>query len=62
LPELPVLSREAIEQELATLHFPEIQIESAERRLEAIMKTSVEADLLKTSFPRRSHQPLEPGE
>ena len=48
LPELPVHSREAIEQELATLDFLETQIESAERRLEAIMKVSVEADLLKT--------------
>jgi transposase len=48
LPELPVHSREAVEQELATLDFLEIQIESAERRLEAIMKVSVEADLLKT--------------
>jgi len=34
-------SREAIEQELATLDFLETQIESAERRLEAIMKVSV---------------------
>jgi transposase len=48
LPELPVHSREAIEQELATLDFLETQIESAEQRLEAIMKVSVEADLLKT--------------
>ena len=48
LPEPPVHSREAVEQELATLDFLEIQIESAERRLEAIMKVSVEADLLKT--------------
>jgi transposase len=48
LPELPVHSREAVEQELATLDFLEIQIESAEQRLEAIMKVSVEADLLKT--------------
>ena len=48
LPELPEHSREAIEQELATLDFLETQIESAERRLEAIMKVSVEADLLKT--------------
>jgi len=48
LPELPEHSREAIEQELATLDFLELQIESAERRLEAIMKASVEADLLKT--------------
>jgi len=48
LPELPVHSREAVEQQLATLDFLEIQIESAERRLEGIMKVSVEADLLKT--------------
>ena len=41
-------SREAIEQELATLDFLKTQIESAERRLEAIMKVSVDADLLKT--------------
>ncbi len=48
LPELPEHSREAIEQELATPDFLELQVESAERRLEAIMKVSVEADLLKT--------------
>jgi transposase len=48
LPELPVHSREAVEQELTTLDFLETQIESAEQRLEAIMKVSVEADLLKT--------------
>ena len=48
LPELPVHSREAIEQELATLDFLELQIESAEKRLDAIMQVSVEADLLKT--------------
>jgi transposase len=48
LPELPLHSREAVEQELATLDFLKIQIESAEQRLEAIMKVSVEADLLKT--------------
>src|SRR5580693_6823434 len=48
LPELPVHSREAVEQELATLDFLEMQIESAEERLEKIMKMSVEADLLKT--------------
>ena len=48
LPDLPVHSREAIEQELATLDFLETQIEAAEKRLEAIMKVSVEADLLKT--------------
>src|SRR5712691_3939795 len=48
LPELPLHSREAVEQELKTLDFLEEQIESAEKRLEAIMKVSVEADLLKT--------------
>jgi transposase len=48
LPELPPQSREAIAQELATLDFLETQIEWAERRLQAIMKVSVEADLLKT--------------
>jgi transposase len=48
LPELPTHSREAVEQELATLDFLETQIESAEQRLEAIMNVSVEADLLKT--------------
>jgi len=48
LPELPLHSREAVEQELATLDFLETEIESAERRLEAIMKVSAEADLLKT--------------
>ena len=48
LPELPVHSREAIEQELAALDFLETQIESTEQRLEAIMAVSVEADLLKT--------------
>src|ERR1700747_2644574 len=48
LPELPEHSREAIEQELATVDFLETQIESAEHRLETIMQVSVEADLLKT--------------
>jgi transposase len=48
LPELPVHSREAVEQELATLDFLETQVESTEKKLEAIMKVSVEADLLKT--------------
>jgi transposase len=48
LPELPEHNREAVEQELTTLDFLEEQIESAEKRLEAIMKVSVEADLLKT--------------
>jgi transposase len=48
LPELPEHSREAVVQELATLDFLNTQIESAEQRLEAIMKVSAEADLLKT--------------
>jgi transposase len=48
LPELPVHSREAVVKELKTLDFLETQIESAEKRLEAIMKVSAEADLLKT--------------
>jgi transposase len=48
LPDLPVHCREAVEQELATVDFLKTQIESAEQRLEAIMKVSVEADLLKT--------------
>ena len=47
LPELPEHSREAVEQELKTLDFLEDQVESAEKRLEAIMKVSAEADLLK---------------
>jgi transposase len=48
LPELPVHSREAVEQELAAVDFFETQIEAAEERLKAIMQVSVEADLLKT--------------
>jgi transposase len=48
LPELPIHSRETVVDELAVLDFLELQIESAEHRLEAIMKVSVEADLLKT--------------
>jgi hypothetical protein len=42
--ELPVHSREAVVQELATLDFLEAQIESAQQRLDAIMMVSVEAD------------------
>jgi transposase len=48
LTELPVHSREAIEQELTALDLLEMQIASAEERLRKIMKVSVEADLLKT--------------
>jgi hypothetical protein len=43
---LPVHNREAVEQELKMLDFLEDQVESAEKRLEAIMKVSAEADLL----------------
>jgi len=42
LPKLPAHSREAVEQEL-TLDFLDMQIESAEQRLEEIMQVSVEA-------------------
>jgi transposase len=48
LPELPEHSRAAVEQELETVDFLETQIESAEKQLDAIMKVSAEADLLKT--------------
>jgi transposase len=48
LPELPTHSRETVGSELAVLDFLELQIESAEQRLEAIMVVSPEADLLKT--------------
>ena len=48
LPELPAHSRETVVDELAVLDFLELQIESAEQRLEAIMAASPEADLLKT--------------
>ncbi len=48
LPELPAHSRETVVEELAVLDFLEVQIESAEQRLEAIMAASPEADLLKT--------------
>ncbi len=48
LPELPTHSRETVVDELAVLDFLEMQIEAAEKRLEAIMAVSAEADLLKT--------------
>ena len=38
------VGREAVEQELAAVDFLRTQIESAEQRLEAIMKVSVETD------------------
>jgi transposase len=48
LPQLPVHSREAVAQELETLDFLDAEINSAEKRLNAIMAVSVEADLLIT--------------
>jgi transposase len=48
LPELPLHCREAVQQELSTLDSLDAQIESTERRLDAIMRVSAEADLLKT--------------
>jgi transposase len=48
LPELPTHSRETVVNELAVLDFLELQIESAEQRLDVIMAASPEADLLKT--------------
>jgi transposase len=48
LPELPTHSRETVVDELAVLDFLELQIESAEQRLQVIMAASPEADLLKT--------------
>jgi len=56
---LPEHNRESIEQELATLDFLETRIESAERRLEAIMKVSVEADLLKYGGDNADGNPFE---
>src|SRR5260370_38696347 len=48
LPELPIHSRETVVDELAGLDFLELQIESAEHRLEAILKVSEQARPLKT--------------
>lgn len=48
LGELPVYSREVVQQELGVLDSLEEQIESAEQRLDSVMTVSVEADLLKT--------------
>lgn len=48
LAELPVYSREVVQQELGVLDSLEKQIESAEQRLEVVMAVSAEADLLKT--------------
>jgi transposase len=48
LPDLPPHTRQSVELELVTLDFMEIQIEEVEKRLDAIMQASAEADLLKT--------------
>ena len=46
--ELPEHTAQSVEVELATLQFLETQIEHIEKRLEAMMQESAEADLLKT--------------
>ncbi len=48
LPELPTHSRETVVDERAVLDFLELQIDSAEQRLQVIRAASPEADLLKT--------------
>lgn len=48
LGELPEHTRQSVGLELVTLDFVEIQIEEVEKRLEAIMQVTAEADLLKT--------------
>lgn len=48
LEELPEITRQSVELELAAEDFMEVQIEDVEKRLETMMQTSVEADLLKT--------------
>jgi transposase len=48
LGELPEHTRQSAELELVTLDFMGTQIEQVERRLEAIMQVTAEADLLKT--------------
>jgi transposase len=48
LGELPPHTRQSVELELVTLDFVAIQITEVEKRLEAVMQISVEADLLKT--------------
>ena len=53
LPELPTHSREAVEQELTTLDFLETQVESAERRLEAIMEGERESGSAENASLRR---------
>lgn len=48
LPELPTCCQEAVRDELEVLDFLQVQIESTEKRLQTIMASSPEADLLKT--------------
>ena len=48
LTELPQHTRASVELELVTLDFVDMQIEEVEKRLEAILQVSAEADLLKT--------------
>jgi transposase len=48
LDELPEHTRQSVELELLTLDFLEMQIAEIEQRLEELMKTTAEADLLKT--------------
>jgi len=58
LPDLPVHSREALEQELATLDFLEMQIESAEggwKRSEGERGGGSAEDAAARAFQRRSH-------
>jgi transposase len=48
LTDLPQHTRQSVEVELVTLDFVGIQIEETEKRLDAIMQVTAEADLLKT--------------
>ena len=48
LGELPEHTRQSVEQELVTLDLLEMQLADIEKRLEALMKVTAEADLLKT--------------
>ena len=48
LAELPEHTRQSVELELVTLDFLEVQLADIEKRLEALMKVTAEADLLKT--------------
>lgn len=48
LGELPEHTRQSVEVELVTLDFLEVQLAGIEKRLEALMQVTAEADLLKT--------------